>query len=73
MIVEKAVKMAEIMNIPIIGIVENMSYFKCPDCNKDYKIFGDSKIEEEAKTRHRSYCQAASGYKNIFHVRQGFD
>jgi Mrp family chromosome partitioning ATPase len=49
MIVEKAVKMAEIMNIPIIGIVENMSYFKCPDCNKDYKIFGDSKIEEEAK------------------------
>ena len=49
MIVEKAVKMAESMNIPIIGIVENMSYFKCPDCNKEYKIFGDSKIEEAAK------------------------
>jgi Mrp family chromosome partitioning ATPase len=49
MIVEKAVKMAETMNIPIIGIVENMSYFKCPDCNKEYKIFGDSKIEEAAK------------------------
>lgn len=49
MIVEKAVKMAESMNIPIIGIVENMSYFKCPDCNKEYKIFGDSKIEEVAK------------------------
>lgn len=51
MIVEKAVKMAESMNIPIIGIVENMSYFKCPDCNKEYKIFGESKIEEAAKAR----------------------
>ena len=49
MIVEKAVKMAESMNIPIIGIVENMSYFKCPDCIKEHKIFGDSKIEEVAK------------------------
>lgn len=49
MIVEKAVKMAETMNVPIIGIVENMSYFKCPDCNKEYNIFGESKIEETAK------------------------
>lgn len=49
MIVEKAVKMAENMNIPIIGIIENMSYFKCPDCNKEYKIFGDSNIEEIAE------------------------
>lgn len=49
MIVEKAVKMAESMNIPIVGIVENMSYFKCPDCNKEYKIFGESNIEEIAK------------------------
>ncbi|MGB4440188.1 MAG: iron-sulfur cluster carrier protein MrpORP [Sedimentibacter sp.] len=49
MIVQKAVKMAENMNIPIIGIVENMSYFKCPDCNKEYKIFGNSNIEEVAK------------------------
>lgn len=49
MIVEKAVKMAEMMNVPIIGIVENMSFFKCPDCNKEYKIFGKSKIEEAAK------------------------
>lgn len=46
MIVSKAVKMAEMMNIPIIGLVENMSYFKCPDNGKDYKIFGDSHIEE---------------------------
>ena len=39
MIVEKAVKMADLMNVPIIGIVENMSYFKCPDCEKEHKIF----------------------------------
>lgn len=49
MIVEKAVKMAENMNIPIIGVVENMSYFKCPDCNKEYKVFGNSNIEKIAK------------------------
>lgn len=45
MIVEKAVKMAGLMNIPVIGIVENMSYFKCPDCGKEHKIFGESHIE----------------------------
>jgi len=48
MIVSKAVKMAEMMNIPIIGLVENMSYFKCPDCNKEYNIFGESHIEKIA-------------------------
>lgn len=48
MIVSKAVKMAEMMNVPIIGLVENMSYFKCPDNGKDYKIFGDSHMEEIA-------------------------
>ncbi len=48
MIVSKAAKMAEMMNIPIIGLVENMSYFKCPDNNKEYKIFGDSHIDEIA-------------------------
>jgi len=49
MIVSKAVKMAEMMNIPIIGLVENLSYFKCPDNNKEYQIFGDSHIEEIAE------------------------
>lgn len=48
MIVSKAVRMAEMMDIPIIGIVENMSYFKCPDCNKEYKIFGESNIDKIA-------------------------
>ncbi len=52
MIVEKAVKMAEMMNVPIIGLVENMSYFKCPDNNKDYHIFGKSHIEEIANKHH---------------------
>ncbi|NLV51201.1 MAG: P-loop NTPase [Clostridiales bacterium] len=45
MIVSKAVKMAEMMNIPVIGLVENMSYFLCPDNGKEYKIFGESHIE----------------------------
>ena len=49
MIVSKAVKMAKMMNIPIIGLVENMSYFKCPDNGKDYQIFGKSHIEEIAQ------------------------
>ncbi len=48
MIVEKAVKMAQMMNIPILGLVENLSYFTCPDNGKDYKIFGDSHINEIA-------------------------
>ncbi len=48
MIVEKAVKMAELMNIPVLGIVENMSYFECADCGKRHFIFGESKIDEVA-------------------------
>ncbi len=48
MIVAKAVRMAEMMNIPIIGLVENMSCFRCPDNGKDYQIFGDSHIDEIA-------------------------
>lgn len=49
MIVSKAVKMAELMNIPVIGLVENMSYFTCPDNGKDYQVFGESHIEEVAE------------------------
>ncbi|MBQ3552718.1 MAG: P-loop NTPase [Clostridia bacterium] len=49
MIVEKAVKMAELMNIPVIGLVENMSYVVCPDCKKPYHVFGESRIDEIAK------------------------
>src|SRR5690554_3807512 len=48
MIVSKAVRMAKMMNIPIIGLVENMSYFKCPNCNEKHQIFGDSNIEKIA-------------------------
>ncbi len=48
MIVAKAVKMAEMMNIPIIGVIENMSYAECPDCGKKINIFGESKTEEAA-------------------------
>ncbi len=48
MIVGKAVKMAEMMNVPILGLVENMSWFECPDCGKKHEIFGKSSIEEVA-------------------------
>lgn len=48
MIVAKAVKMAQMMNVPILGLVENYSYFHCPDNGKDYKIFGESHLEETA-------------------------
>ena len=59
MIVDKAVKMAEIMNIPVLGIVENMSYFECPECGKRHNIFGDSHIEESAKEK---------GIKNVARI-----
>ncbi|MCR5732520.1 MAG: P-loop NTPase [Sphaerochaetaceae bacterium] len=49
LIVEKAIRMAGLMNIPVLGIVENMSYFKCPDCGHDHFIFGKSNIEEVAE------------------------
>ncbi len=49
MIVSKAVKMAKLMDIPILGLVENMSYINCPDCGKQIKIFGESHVEEIAK------------------------
>ena len=48
MIVEKAVNMAKLMNIPILGIIENMAYFTCPDCHKRYNIFGNKNIKEIA-------------------------
>ena len=49
MIVAKAVHMAEMMKVPVLGIVENMSYFRCPDCGKEHQIFGESKVEKVAK------------------------
>ena len=49
MIVAKAVNMAGMMNVPVLGIVENMSYFKCPDCGKEHAIFGESKVAQIAK------------------------
>ena len=48
MVVEKAVKMARMMNIPIVGIVENMSYVTCPDCGKKIYLFGEGKTDEAA-------------------------
>ena len=52
MIVAKAVNMAKLMNIPVLGIVENMSYFKCPDCGKQHAIFGESRLDSIAAAHH---------------------
>ena len=49
MIVAKAVNMAKKMDIPILGLVENMSYLECPDCGKKISVFGESHLEETAK------------------------
>ena len=49
MVVEKAVKMAEKMGVPIVGLVENMSYVACPDCGKKIPLFGEGKTLEAAK------------------------
>ena len=49
MIVAKAANMAEMMNVPVYGLVENMSYVKCPDCGKEIKVFGESHIDEIAE------------------------
>jgi Mrp family chromosome partitioning ATPase len=49
MIVTKAVNMAKKMNIPVIGLIENMSFVKCPDCGREIKVFGESKLEDVAK------------------------
>ena len=48
MIVEKAVNMANMMNVPVLGLVENMSYITCPDCGKQYSVFGESRADETA-------------------------
>ena len=49
MIVSKAVNMANSMNIPILGIVENLSYIECPDCKKRINVFGESHVDEVAE------------------------
>jgi Mrp family chromosome partitioning ATPase len=49
MIVEKAVKMADMMHIPVLGLVENMSYVKCPHCDEEIHVFGESRIDSIAK------------------------
>ena len=52
MIVEKCVNMAGMMDKQVVGLVENMSYFKCPDCGSEHSIFGESRVEELAGRHH---------------------
>lgn len=49
MIVEKSVNMAKLMNIPVLGLVENMSYLTCPDCGRKLFVFGESRVEKTAR------------------------
>ena len=49
MIVEKSIKMVDMLNIPVVGLVENMSYIECPDCGKKIEVFGESHVNEIAK------------------------
>ncbi len=49
MIVSKAFNMAQLMEVPVLGIIENMSYYECPDCGKRHSIFGESQIDETAR------------------------
>ena len=50
MIVAKAVNMASLMQVPVLGLVENMAYFKCPDCGKEHAVFGESHVAETAES-----------------------
>lgn len=49
MIVAKAVKMANMMHVPVLGFVENYSYLECPDCGKRIQVFGESRLDEVAE------------------------
>ena len=49
MIVEKSIKMVDMLNIPVVGLVENMSYIECPDCGKKIEVFGESHVDAIAK------------------------
>ena len=49
MIVEKSIKMVDMLNIPVVGLVENMSYVQCPDCGKKIEVFGESHVNEIAR------------------------
>ena len=52
MVVEKAVKMAEMMEVPTLGLVENMSYVACPDCGRKIYLFGQGKTAQAAERHH---------------------
>lgn len=58
MIVEKALKMADMMNIPVLGLAENMSYVQCPGCNERVEVFGQSHLTEMAEKYHIPHTAA---------------
>jgi len=79
MIVEKAVHMAQMMNVPVLGLVENMSYFKCDECGKEHNIFGASHVHEIAERNEIAHtarlpmdpCLAAACDKGMIEMFDG--
>ena len=65
--------MAQLMNIPVYGLIENMSYVKCPDCGKEIKVFGESHIDEIAEASRRiSQPSRKPDSKNHSFAKDGF-
>ena len=58
MIVTKAVNMAKMMDIPVLGLVENYSYFQCPDCGKRHAIFGESHLDQVDRCEERTQAKS---------------
>ena len=58
MIVEKAVKMANLMHVPVLGLVENMAFFRCPDCGSTHRVFGGADPAETAKRFGIDHCES---------------
>lgn len=65
MIVAKAVNMAKALNVPVMGLVENMSYFICPNCNEKHYIFGETKLDALAK-EFGHFCNSADSYGSAY-------
>ena len=65
MIVAKAVNMANMMNIPVLGVVENMSYLECPDCGKRIEVFGHSNLDEVAAEKDSIFWRGCRSIRSL--------
>ena len=72
MIVAKAVNMAAMMNVPVLGLVENMSYYVCPDCGRQHEIFGKSQAENTAAAFQTSKSPIRRAFPSTRRSRRGW-